>query len=1016
MARGLRDEAAGQAGAAAPDGAEPRVDLDFKRAAGVDGVDCVRPTPGYVEDGRGVWRLVPPDTPRVSDCGLLVEEARTNWIRNNAMAGATEGTPGDLPTHWRVTLPEGCAGRVVETGTLDGIDYVDIGVAGEARGGAFAVAFEAAGAIPAGAAQGWTCSAFFQVVSDHGDARLTAPRLAVSALTATGNEIEAATVNLAPERFERAHVVMPETPVGTTSLVPHLAAAQDWSGAVDFVVRIGWPQLELGTCPTSPIRTAGAKATRDADHIVAEIAVAAPCTIVAEFTAAFATSMPQSERRVVWSLSDGRGRACALSAGDVSAEGHPSLAIVDEHGRGIARSVRGFEAGTLLRVGVTLSSDVIESGCVALNGTPNSLLKGWLGEADAALTLGRDGDGRGTLCGTLRRLTIYPRALGISELMALTRPLRGESASRGARAPAQSGVRRPPEPRAPVPSAPPPRDEPESGREPGGALAVARRLFAFRRRATDQDPEAPAPVPAQAAAAAHDPDPAGAAPDRAPNPAPDTALLAARQQVAELEARLAAEQARAEALEQAHREEHARFATQIATLEATFHGGRADEATQRWSAVEPAEPDGRLRSLEQRQAELEAELEAARRRASEAQMQAAVEQAARTRLAAEQARLERQVATLQAGVEETRALAAGSARVARDEAARAAAVEAALRQELETARRHASELEAALSAEQALWAEHQRSAGEERAALEGRIANLDSRVEEAVARVSAMTERLADAEARRAELAQALEEAQERSAALEARCAELGAALEQRSDPSDRHKAEIAADLQAREDEREALRVHVEELQGRLEEASSRAAADAGRVAALDEAHAALAERLDQARLERVELAERVEAGEAQRAELERAHAEAREAFARQLEALQLRVTEALSQAAAAAADLVAAQEQRAALAASLDEVRRRASEAEGDARAESAVTPDLEGERGDDRGAGTEELARLRTQLETLLAASAQEAGATVPPTRERGDGPAEQTGEASGSAEGSRPVDEAAGARGRS
>ena len=98
MARGLRDEAAGQAGAAAPDAAEPLVDLDFKRGAGVDGVACVRPTPGYVEDGRGVWRLVPPDTPRVSDCGLLIEEARTNWIRNNAMAGATEGTPGDLPT------------------------------------------------------------------------------------------------------------------------------------------------------------------------------------------------------------------------------------------------------------------------------------------------------------------------------------------------------------------------------------------------------------------------------------------------------------------------------------------------------------------------------------------------------------------------------------------------------------------------------------------------------------------------------------------------------------------------------------------------------------------------------------------------------------------------------------------------------------------------------------------------------------------------------------------------------
>jgi endonuclease YncB( thermonuclease family) len=1091
MARALRDEAANQAaGAAAPGGPEPLVDLDFRRggAAALGLVTCLRPTPGTVEDSRGVWRVVPADTPRLSDCGLLIEEGRTNWIRNNAMAGAAEGTPGDLPTHWSVTLPEGCAGRVVETGTLDGIDYIDLGVTGEARGGSFAVAFEAAGAVPAAAAQAWACSAFFQVVSDDGEVPLAAPRLAVSALTAAGKEIEAATINLAPERFERAHVIMHETPAGTTSLVPHLAAGQAWLGAVDFVVRIGWPQLEPGSSPTSPIRTAGAKETRDADHLVAPLSVAGPCTIVAEFTAAFATIERQSERRVVWELRDGKGRTCALVAGDAAGEGHPTLAIADETGRGVARSVRGFEAGALLRVGATLSSDVIESGCVALNGTPNSLLKGWLGGADAALTLGRDASGQGTFCGTLRRLTIYPRALGISELMALTRPLRGEAAVRPSRPPAQAAIPRAPEPEVSA-AARPAVEEPASARqEPGPLAAAARRLFAFRRR-TDPVLETPGPEPEpreatapetgprEAMAAGHEPERTAAAASPEPEPAPDPALLAAQQQVSELEARLVAEQARAEALERAHQEAHAKFAEQIATLEATFLRGRADtqasaqaagetvariaelqaarsalqagldEARGRASDLEAgltaeraraAELDARARSHEERQPQLEAELEAARRRASAAQMQAAVEQAARTRSEAEQARLERRIATLQAGIEETRALAAASARVANEEAARAAEVEAGLGQELDEARRHGAELEAALAAERALWTEHERSAEEQRAEVERRMAQLDGRAEEALARAAGMTERLTEAEARRAELAQALEEAQtlasaltaklegeealraereqaheeeralllrdvaalesraaaaeERGAALDARAAELAAVLDVRGASEQGDNANLAAVAQAHDEEREALQRQVRDLEERLDEALSRAAAGADRMAALDDAQAALAERLDQARVERAELAERVEAAEAERASPERSHAEARNASAEQLAAVQVRVAEALSQASAAAGALAAVEQQRAALAASLDEARRRASEVEPRMRAEATLPPKAEREHGDESEPRTEELARVRTQLEALLAAdssASQVNAATVAPE----PAPAQQT-----------------------
>ena len=101
----------------------------------------------------------------------------------------------------------------------------------------------------------------------------------------------------------------------------------------------------------------------------------------------------------------------------------------------------------------------------------------------------------------------------------------------------------------------------------------------------------------------------------------------------------------------------------------------------------------------------------------------------------------------------------------------------------------------------------------------------------------------------------------------------------------------------------------------------------------------------------------RVEAGEAQRAALERGNAEARDALTQQLAALQLRVTEALSQAAAAAADLGALEDQRAALAASLDEARRSASEAQ------AAVHAEARNSRGCARGSKhcSQRLLRLR-------------------------------------------------------
>src|SRR6187399_24135 len=54
--------------------------------------------------------------------GLLIEEVRTNIVRNSTMAGAVAGSPGTLPTGWVVNLPVGVT-QTISTGTDNGLAY-----------------------------------------------------------------------------------------------------------------------------------------------------------------------------------------------------------------------------------------------------------------------------------------------------------------------------------------------------------------------------------------------------------------------------------------------------------------------------------------------------------------------------------------------------------------------------------------------------------------------------------------------------------------------------------------------------------------------------------------------------------------------------------------------------------------------------------------------------------------------------------------------------------------------------
>lgn len=374
-------------------------------------------------DSTGTLQSAAVDAPRLdynpstlAAQGLLIEESRTNSIRNNTMQGAVAGTPGTLPTNWvESALATGLTRQIIGTGTSNGITYIDVKISGTTSSTAgWAWQFEAATQIAALSGQSWSGSVYFAIVggstSNITDLlhRVTERSAAGGYLTESNQSLTAATATL--QRFSLARTLNNASTAFVQSGVYFTAAS---GAAIDITLRIGLPQLELGAFATSVIPTTTTALTRSAD--VASVNTLSPWYNATEGTLFAESSVNYTVPAASFPL--------AASLNDNSSNNRIEVGYLTTVVAGFEVSVGGVsQAGlypsTAAQVRRTAGAYAANDFAVSTNSSaPTTDTSGSIPSV-TRLALGTRTSG-GTVI-HLRRVTYYPRRLSNAELQALT--------------------------------------------------------------------------------------------------------------------------------------------------------------------------------------------------------------------------------------------------------------------------------------------------------------------------------------------------------------------------------------------------------------------------------------------------------------------------------------------------------------------------------------------------------------------------------------------------------------------
>jgi hypothetical protein len=350
--------------------------------------------------------------------GLLIEESRTNSIRNNTMVGAVAGTPGTLPTNW--TILGGGVGtltqQVVGTGTLNGINYIDYRVSGTTSTTGFTLSFEQSAQIVAVNGQTWASSAWASLIGGS-TTNITALNLTIDGRTAAGayvGVVNGLSLMSATSTFARYTSTGTIANASVERVVLGIVFLTASGVAIDITLRIGLPQLELGAFATSVIPTTTTALTRAAD-------VASVNTLSPWFNSVEGTLYAQAS---VISTSYNQGVLADIGA--VGAFGTTEYLNWNGSGWTLSPNTAPINVTSV----VTTSSTAKMAAAIKANDSVISA-NGLIGVVDTAcavplapttLSIGKAGWSAASnfFNGWIQRITYYPRRLSNAELQAIT--------------------------------------------------------------------------------------------------------------------------------------------------------------------------------------------------------------------------------------------------------------------------------------------------------------------------------------------------------------------------------------------------------------------------------------------------------------------------------------------------------------------------------------------------------------------------------------------------------------------
>ena len=413
--------------------AVPSLDLRFAdnkslvdAVTGASLVTFTRASSGTFVNSAGVIQTAATDVPRFDhnpttgeSLGLLVEEQRTNFIRNNTMVGAVAGTPGTNPNFWQyVTVQSnGLTASIVGTGVESGINYIDYRFNGTTVASPGTITFGIDSATAA-TGQVWTSSLYWKLAAGTATG-VTLWQIGVIETTVGGSFVSGAfytqtapsSAALITQRPAATRTLSGGVTVGGVQMTLSIAVAGNT--AIDFTIRIGLPQLEQGAFATSPILTSTAAATRSAD--VASITGSAFSGWYRQDEGSFFVSHDARQVLLVANNNSFNERQpqMGLAAGLVHDFYIITGGVVQANNTGLAHVV-----GTTSRAVYTYrANDFIGAVNGSLTASDSS---GSVSSSVSQLNIGAFHNGSGGACGTLRRLTYWPQRLPNAALQTLT--------------------------------------------------------------------------------------------------------------------------------------------------------------------------------------------------------------------------------------------------------------------------------------------------------------------------------------------------------------------------------------------------------------------------------------------------------------------------------------------------------------------------------------------------------------------------------------------------------------------